>query len=305
MGNEDIILLSDSYSREPGILSDYLDYLYSIKKLAPKTAYNYYMCLRTLAKFMKHRRKNMDCAPDEVIMKSVSMEEMQSITQDEWYSFLDYCEFVLKESSGSLAVRISVVRGFYKWMSAEHDFPMPSYIKNTVRPEPLKKDYITVTPKMEATIMENLDGEFLMRNACIIRLFLHCGIGLQEICDLKMEDIEMHSISIGGENGRKIPLDEKTEECINNYLGVREPPTDGENTFFTSAKRGRMRTCSVEKMIRRAVKRAGPTLTGVTVRDMQLTAKNRIAKELSPEDAFNQSNVKSPHYFKKAFLAKA
>ena len=303
MGRTETISLSDSYAREPGILSDYLDYLDEEKKLSSKTAYNYYMTLRTLAKFLKHERKHMDCAPDEVVMRSVSEKEMQDITEDEWLSFLDYCEFVLKETAGSLAVRISVVRGFYRWLAAKCDTTIPSFIQETARPEPLKKDHITVSPQMEATIMKHLDGENLMRNACIIRLFLHCGIGLQEICNLKMEDIEMHAISVGGGQGRKIPLDEQTEECINNYLGVREPPIDGENTFFTSVKRGRMRTCSVEKMIRRAVKRAGPTLTGVTIRDMQLTAKNRIAKELSPEDAFIQSNVNSPHYFRKAFLS--
>ena len=57
--------MSDHYEKEPGILSEYLDYLADNNIVSRQTAYNYYMLLRLLAKFLKHRRKNMDCQPDE------------------------------------------------------------------------------------------------------------------------------------------------------------------------------------------------------------------------------------------------
>lgn len=293
--------LSHTRSKEPGILCDYMDYLYIEKKLSEHTSYNYYMSLRTLAKFLYHMRHNMVCEPDEVVLTGVSLDEMTTITSEEWWSFLDYYEFKQRETKGSLAVRISIVTGFYKWVELTHSIPSPTFIRSTTRPEHKRKDYINVTPSMEAKIIEHLGERFQDRDACIVRLFLHCGIGLKEICELQMEDISMREITVPGRQKRTIPLDEKTIKYIDNYLAVRVPPIDGGNPFFVSAKRGRLRPCSIEKCIRKSVTRAGPSLAGVTIRDMQLTAKTRLAKELSAEAAFAQCNVNSKSYFQSVF----
>ena len=73
--------MSDLYEKEPGVLSEYMDYLADNNIVSRQTAYNYYMQLRLLAKFLKHRRNNMDCLPFEVEMNSVSRDEMMAITE--------------------------------------------------------------------------------------------------------------------------------------------------------------------------------------------------------------------------------
>ena len=48
--------ISEKYGKEPGILTEYMDFLVEKRELSPSTAYNYYMLLRSLAKYLKHER---------------------------------------------------------------------------------------------------------------------------------------------------------------------------------------------------------------------------------------------------------
>ena len=194
-------LLSDKHGKEPGVLVEYLDFLFTEEGLTAGTAYNYYMSLRYLAKFLKHRRKNMDCLPAEVIMKKVTDAEMLSITEEEWNAFLDHCLFVEFDASGAHAVRISIIRGFYRWLAAKHETEVPAFILNAKRPRAERHHFALISEKMEQALYESLTGEFLMRNACIIRLCMRCGLGLSEICALDLEDIDLENIRVKNRDG--------------------------------------------------------------------------------------------------------
>lgn len=299
-------IMSSAYGKEEGILLPYLDYLYEVEELAKSTAYNYYITVRTLAKFLKHRRNHMECEPMEVVMSRVTQAEMASITEEEWEDYLDYFELTVKEARGGFAVRISIIRGFYRWLELEHNEPMPPFIEAAARPRVIRTDFTMVTERMEETICKHLHGEHALRNICMVRMFLRCGLSMEELCMLRMEDVALCQISVTDSNEKKrvLPLDTVTQKAIGAYLAVREPSIDGKNTFFVSKDRRRLRRGAVEKMLRKAVASAGSALTGVTVRDLQLTAKARMVAEVGMEDAFLLTNVNSPHYFRKAYAAK-
>lgn len=296
-------IMSDAYGKEPGILLPYLDYLYEVQELEKGTAYNYYMTMRSLAKFLKHRRKHMECEPNEVVMNRVTQAEMASITEEEWEDYLDHYELVVKESQGCLAVRISIVRGFYRWLALEHNESIPPFIEAADRPRVMRQDYTMVTEQMEATICKHLHGKFALRNICIVRMFLRCALGLQEICELRLEDVALHQLTVSDRTGKKrvVPLDDETRKAIGAYLSVRDPSIDGKNTFFVSRKRKRMRRGAVEKMLRNAVSLAGPSLSDVSIRDLQLTAKARMVANVGLDEAGPMTNIGSPHYFRKVY----
>ena len=234
-----------NYIKEPGVLASYLYHLVDESDVSTSTAYNYYMNLRLLAQYLKHERKNMDCEPDEVVMVNVSDDEMLSITEDEWDDFLDYCRFTRNESTGSYAVRISIVRGFYCWLCEVHASDVPVFIAQAKRPHMVRtKESVEVNEEQKDAIIEHLTGDFATRNASIILLFLRCGLGLNEIVQLDMEDIDLTSVRVErGDDGksRVVQMDEETAEAIDAYLSDRIPPTTGGNPLFVSAKKGRIR----------------------------------------------------------------
>lgn len=298
--------LSVRYGKEPGILNEFIDSLYLEEGLTRTTAYNYYMSVRYLAKFLKHRRNCMDCAPDEVVMAKVTAEEMMSITSDEWDDFLDQCQFKDEAAKGSYAVRISVVRSFYKWLADRMGVEAPTFVLDAVRPLLSRDKFVLITPGMEEKLCTSLEGDLTMRNACIIRLALRCGLGVTELCNLDLEDINIDSIIVRDSSGaREIPLDQVCIDSIDAYLDVRTPPKFDGNPFFVSAKDGRMKRGAVEKMLRKLSKRASPELRGVTLRDLRMTALSRMVDANGVQETHSATKVKSQHYFRKAYSAQS
>ena len=295
--------LSEQYGKEDGILVEYMDHIFETDRTKPTTAYNYYMTLRSLAKFLKHRRGRLDCEPDEVVMSQVTAKEMANITQDEWWDYLDYIQFQEGETTNSLAVRISIIKGFYTWLDDVHQIAVPDCISNTKAPKAKRQPFIRISEDMERQLYENCEGAHTTRNICIIKLVLHCGLGLNEICALDLEDLDLTHVTVRNAKGRerRIPLDTETAEAVDTYITERIPPIDGSNALFVSAAKGRIRRGTVQKMFRKAVCAAGGPLLGMSLRDLQLTAKERFVQDIGADAALEFMNIDSLHYCRRVF----
>lgn len=295
--------MSDKYGKEAGILAEFMDDMVGNASMKEQTVYNYYMTCRTLAKFIKKQRANLPCALDEVVMKDVKISELASLTRDEYDDYLDYYAFQCRETRGSQAVRISCITKLYRWMEAKHGVEFPAFIAEVKRPS-VKADiheFTFVTPEAEKRLCEHLRGadRLVIRNACIIRLLLHCGIGLDEISEMTMSSLYVKAIAIGSEpENRLIQLDDETDYALNQYLKVRLAPTDGKNTLFVSEKKGQLTRSSIEKMLRKALKNANMLPTVISVRDLQMTSRQRMIQQLGIDEAARLSRVTSKRHYK-------
>ena len=303
-------LLSATRAHEPGVLAEYMDYLFlGPKGLKENTAYNYYMSLRMLAKFLQHRRGAMPCDVSEIYMEKVTVEDFACITEDEWYDFLDYCEFTLKERKTSMAVRLSVIHGFYRWLRAEKGVFDKPFIFGSKRPTPVREKEDgdagivskRIAEKLEASVQDDI---LSARNTCILKLISQYGVGLQEICNMNIEDVKVSSIIVGTPGGsmREIPINEETQSAIDAYIAERIPPKDGSNGLFVSMNRGRIRRSSVEKMVRKAAAKSGHS---VTIRELQKAAKANMVKELGVDTAMSMTSVSSFEYFAGSYSVRA
>lgn len=294
--------LSDKYAREPGILAEYMDYMVEVRRISSETAYNYYTLLRSFAKYLKNTRSKLDCAPEETVLHRVSAEDMLSLTLEEWKSYMDYRCLTLHDKKHSFSLRISAIRGFYKWLAVMTGTEPKEFIMNARRPVPDEKQYPDITPRLEKEICANLTGKNAVRNICIVKMILHCGIGLKEICALTMDDVELDNIHVTDSKGsvRCVPLDEDTKEALDNYLACRVPPTDGKNSLFVSEKKGMLKSASVDKMLRKATRAGKYIIHGITVRDMQRTArKNLMQSGKSEKEILSLTNIKDVKYIRK------
>lgn len=293
--------LSPSRSHEPGVLAEYMDYLFMQRGLKEITAYNYYMSLRMLARYLKHHREQMECTVDEVIMSEVSVSDMAGITKDEWDGFCFYCQCDLRERAASFAVRISIIHGFYRWLSQDKGTAPVGFIFETKRPTPLAAKQAESNPNIHERTERKLteacaDRMFPSRNICILMLITRYGIGLQEICDLDLEDLMVHSLIVGGGNGaeRTIPLDDEMQAAFNEYVAERRTPIDGSNCLFVSRSRNRLNRRSVEKIVRKAAELSG---LDINARALQRNAKTKMTEELGPDVAQLRSGIATSGYF--------
>lgn len=297
--------LSTLYGREEGALADYMDFLYDERGLARSTAYNYYCVTRMLALFLKHRRQGLPCEVDETVLTKVLPKDMGNIQEAEWQAFLGYVQGVLGEADTSLSTRIAAIRGFYRWLETRYDIPTPVFIANASSPSYKPRQFITVTEEMAAQFEEALKRQELSeRNICIFRLLLRWGVSLDEICGLTIDDIELDSIVIqphGKLRGRSVPIEEDIAQALDAYLKVRKPPVDGSKAFFVSKAKGRLQACTIQKAFRKATATCRGTVAGVTVKDIQMTARKTIVETNGVAAATELTNISTKRYMRRRF----
>lgn len=296
--------LKNMYAKEDGVLSDYLDYCYCVRGLSKRTACNHYSSIRHFAKYIAHRRNRMECDVEEVELATVTKGKMLSVSEDEYEAYIRYVLYQKCESREYVRMRISYIRSFYRWLSETYQVDSPEFlligekVKNT-KPTVFNNVSKNNEQKLLDYFGDKQSEETAMRNICIVYLIINKMVSLSEIVSLDISDINMKSISIKKRNGetRVIELDEEGKAIVDNYLGVRSQPLcDGDPFFVTQRKRGRMRPCSVQKMLRVASTRAlgGNTLT---VTDLVISGMQRNIEKDGEEETFKRSGIRTRRYF--------
>lgn len=304
-GQMAIIVPSERYGHEPGILLEFMDSIVAAGEVEVQTAYNYYMTARTLVKYLHKCRYGVEAPLDEVVLTRVSTEELLSITPDEWTGYLEYYVRTVRERAGPLAVRITVFRRLYGWLENKTGHPAPKFLMDTKRPKPSGGTQNTAaSPHSVQEVISSLKGEFRARNISIVLLAARCGIGLDEIVDLDLEDVKLNSICVQGRSGRlrEIPLDDMTKAMLDQYIEERIPPIDEGNPLFVSKKRGRLKRGAMQKMLRKAVRSTSEKTQTVTFRDLQQGWMRQTA-ELDSQGLIKHGRVGSRKYIKRKYLA--
>jgi site-specific recombinase XerD len=93
------------------------------------------------------------------------------------------------------------------------------------------------------------------RDLAIIQLLLHTGLRLEELCNLRLEDIQISErkgkvvIRQGkGLKWREVPLNKDVRDALNQYIGVRE---SNSLWYFTSTRSDQMTTRSVQFLVQK------------------------------------------------------
>ena len=109
-------------------------------------------------------------------------------------------------------------------------------------------------------LLENIDGEFKIRDYCIITLFLNCGMRLNELVNINISDIHGDHLTVTGKGNkqRTIYLNDACKSAIQSYMEAR--PKDNvkdRRALFLSKQKTRISNNMVYKMIKKNIERAG------------------------------------------------
>lgn len=177
------------------------------------------------------------------IEKGLSQNTIDAYRRD-IYDFIEYCEVSdisiitrlhlssyimhLKENSispSSISRKISALKSFFRWACANQNIPNPI---SSIEPAKL--------PKHLPKVLTIQDIEVLLRYSLtnyekiILELLYSCGLRVSELCNLKVNDINLKSQNIicsgKGSKERIIPFGEYALNAINNYLTEREAIID-------------------------------------------------------------------------------
>jgi site-specific recombinase XerD len=167
--------------------------------------------------------------------------------------------------------RIASLRSFFEWARGQKlvtinpTTDIPQVESQRLAPRSLSRAELNrLTREVEK---DALGGVHLgLRNLAIIQMLRYTGVRVQELCDLKLEDIEMGerkgtlTVRSGkGQKYRQIPLNSEMRKALNDYLEVR--PRRGDEELFLG-QRGLLSTEAVRRVILKYATRAG--VDGVT-----------------------------------------
>jgi site-specific recombinase XerD len=211
-----------------------IQYLSSQKGLSENTILSYKDALKLLLKYcaqylgMKIDQLRCDQIDDQIVRK-----------------FLDYLEQHRGCTASTRNARLAALKTFFYYLGQQ----VPQCLDNSQRISaiPLKKiahkmvDYLD--PDELKAIMDRIDvaGRNGIRDQALLLLMYNTGARVQEIVDIKLNDLRLDAASQikltgKGKKQRVIPLWQDTIEAVNAYILVRKPKLEDDQHLFLNDK---------------------------------------------------------------------
>ncbi len=243
----------------PKFVTDLTNYLIAIKNLSKVYVTNMTITIQQFLEFINvHKFKNKYDS-----IENMTLNDVRSLKNSDIYSFI----FFLAESQykiNSRIVKTEHLRTFFDFLYT---------IKHTIFTEPFKK--INAERKMQKKLPNYLsleeaqkmielykdsDDPIKIRDKAILHLFINSGVRLSELKNLELEDINMNnkSFSIIGKGNKERTgyLNDISKNALNEYLNIRDRLNPKSNTLFVSKYGKKMSSTAIEKIVKRAYKRA-------------------------------------------------
>lgn len=269
----------------PPLLSDYLDYLQSIRGTAASTRKEYGYDLLHMLRFLVYRKSDRPIDDEfESTDLSICDEKFhRSITLRDLHAFLSYLDRDKDNAAAARSRKISAMRSYF------------SYLTDIIRvidqnptgglESPKKKMRHPVYLTLDESIrllnqIQQVKNETLRaRDYCITLLFLTCGLRLSELAQINIDSMKGDTLTVIGKGNkeRTVYLTPSTIEAISDWMRVR-PVIDGELALFVSTQNRRMTNRAIQYRIEKHLQDAGFDTTLYTTHKLRHTAATLMYK---------------------------
>ncbi len=257
---------------KPIILTDYLNYLKSIRGLSPTTIKEYsydlevffeYQIIRKLYYGDKQSFKN-DFNPLDT-NKVINADFLGSLNITDFYSYLSYLDNEKDDNPTTRSRKISALRSFYNYLYQEIEVIDKNVTVKLKNPKISKRQPVYLTLEETERLLNVINTEkndFLRaRDLAIFFTFLTTGMRLSELVSINVSDIENDYFKIVGKGNkeRTIYLTENALKLIHHYLRVRKEYLNELyiDALFISTRKQRISNRAVQSTIEKYLKKAG------------------------------------------------
>ncbi len=246
----------------PSVLSDFLNYLQTIKGKSSNTVLVYFYDLRVFFRFLKLHKKLVDKKTEfeQIDITDIDINLIKSVTLSDLYAFMSFVSNDRDNSAHARARKVASLKSFFNYLfnkaklldsNPASELESPKIVKRLPR-------YLNVEESKQ--LLSSVDGQYSERDYAIITLFLNCGMRLSELVGINLNNIKNESLTVigKGEKERSIPLNTACIKAIEAYLKVR--PVNGvkdKNALFISERKQRISKESVQKIVKKYIKSAG------------------------------------------------
>ena len=267
-------------SDAPACLTEYLNYLTTIKNRSQLTALNYYTDLRM---FMV-KNKLVDANEDfsEIKISDLDDKYIKAVTLTDAMEFLSFTVSERSNQAKARSRKAVSLRQFYKFLTNNKAWFAASPMLNLELPSPKNALPKHLTLQECGQLLHEGFKEFSSwmdyRDYAMIIMFLNCGMRLAELVGMDLGDIDLEQRQIRlfgkGHKERMVYLNDACVEALQLYLRKRNTmeglsPKE-KAVFITRMRKERISNRRVEQLISGAMKAAG--LKGFSTHKLRHTA---------------------------------
>lgn len=247
-------------TKTPKFVSDLTNYLIAIKNLSKVYVKNMTITIGQFLEFINtHKLKGKYQK-----IADITLNDIRSLTNSDIYSFI----YFLAESQfaiNSRVVKIEHLRTFFNYLFT---------IKNAIFTEPFKKinserkiekklpNYLSLDEgKRLINLYANSTNELEIRDNAILHFFLNSRLRLSELKNLNIDDLDLidNKFTIIGKGSKERTgyINDITRKALDEYLKIRDKLNPKNQILFVNRYGSKMSSTGIEKIVKRAYKRAG------------------------------------------------
>lgn len=257
---------------QPILLTDYLNYLKSIRGLSSNTIKEYSYDLNLLIRFMIVRKIyygnivkfNKEFNDDE-INSIINPSFFETLTLQDFYSYLSYLDNEKNDTASTRSRKISAIKSFYKYLYSEIEVINSNISEKLSNPKISQRQPVYLTLTETERLLDTINNEkndFLRsRDLAIVFTFLTTGMRLSELVSINITDIVNDHFNIIGKGNkeRTVYLTDNCLQLIYSYILVRAKYIGDKDidALFISTRKKRISNRAVQSTIDKYLKKAG------------------------------------------------
>ena len=257
---------------QPILITDYLNYLKSIRGLSSNTIKEYSYDLNLLIRFMIVRKIyygnivkfNKEFNDDE-INSIINPSFFETLTLQDFYSYLSYLDNEKNDTASTRSRKISAIKSFYKYLYSEIEVINSNVSEKLSNPKISQRQPVYLTLTETERLLDTINNEkndFLRsRDLAIVFTFLTTGMRLSELVSIDITDIVNDHFNIIGKGNkeRTVYLTDNCLQLIYSYIIVRARYIGDKDidALFISTRKKRISNRAVQSTIDKYLKKAG------------------------------------------------
>jgi site-specific recombinase XerD len=246
----------------PAPMSDFLEYMLSIRGKSEKTVNEYFLDLRTFYRFLVIRFKLSDEIDDfdEIDINLVSMDIIKKVKIMDLHSFIAYIDRERNNTNRTKARKTACLKSYFKYLYSIVRLIPENPALNLETPKSSSRLPVALSLDESKNLLSSINGSNEKRDYAIIMLFLNCGLRLSELISIDIDRIRDDTLTVIGKGNkeRTIYLNEVCVDAIRDYLSVRQEPKPGhEKALFISNRKTRFSQKGVQHMVDKYLTEAG------------------------------------------------
>lgn len=268
----------DYRTEAPPLIRDFLVYHETIQGHSRQTVDEYYLDLRSFARYLKQvRDPSLRSVPmDHIPLDDVSLDLFQSVTLTDVYSYMNFLTRDKGLNAASRARKVATIRSFYKYLTNKAKLLTKNPVQDLDSPRQKKSlpKYLSLDESID--LLESVDGKNATRDFCILTLFLNCGLRISELVNLNVADVRDNQLRVLGKGNKEriLFLNDACVKAIQDWMTDRNALTliDQNALFVTLQNRRRISVAAVHKLVKKHLADAGLDSTQYSAHKLRHTA---------------------------------